>query len=142
MLGAWHRDLITACQFQLLSILNPDAVTIKSTQAKHTSAVTSSRPRSTMKLRPRMARLGRALFQLSCVRLQGELHKFMRCSSEAEHEYKKKKRQTLRPCRRLEAKAPAAIQNGSLIYLRAQLMLTNRPSPTGWQPCHSGRGRQ
>ncbi|TDG42138.1 hypothetical protein AWZ03_011426 [Drosophila navojoa] len=40
-----------------------------------------------------------------------------------------KKRQKLRPCRRLEAKAPAAIQNGSLIYLRAQLMLTSRPKP-------------
>lgn len=32
------RDLITGCQAQLLSPVNPQAVTIKSTQAKHTSA--------------------------------------------------------------------------------------------------------
>lgn len=32
------EGLITGCQLQLLSPVNPDAVTIKSTQAKHTSA--------------------------------------------------------------------------------------------------------
>lgn len=32
------KGLITGCQLQLLSPVNPDAVTIKSTQAKHTSA--------------------------------------------------------------------------------------------------------
>lgn len=33
-----RKGLITGCQLQLLSPVNPDAVTIKSTQAKHTSA--------------------------------------------------------------------------------------------------------
>lgn len=36
--GRRGKALITGCQLQLLSPVNPDAVTIKSTQAKHTSA--------------------------------------------------------------------------------------------------------
>lgn len=36
--GGRGKALITGCQLQLLSPVNPDAVTIKSTQAKHTSA--------------------------------------------------------------------------------------------------------
>lgn len=78
-----------------------------------------------------MARLGRALFQLSCVRLQGELHKFMRCSSEAEHEYKKKKEANTAPLSPTRSEG-AGCNTKRLIDLFTSSADVDQPTQSNW----------
>lgn len=103
--------LITGCQFQLQFLVNPDAVTIKSTQAKHTSAVTRA-----LVLAPDLR------FQLESELELGLGLGLGRRVLAKSHKFIPQKKRTSPRCRWQDLKAQDIIANYSLIYLRAPLM--------------------